>query len=183
MRIHRYIRALAMTTLFLTLAAPLIAQTSGQIAQQLAENNQVLRQYSWTMRVQIVEQDQKIVGLYKMRYDIDGDLQGTPMSSDAPPPEEIAPGVRALGRFAMSYAQPGAYAFQRFLNHAQIWEGRGQQARTVRVEGENLHVSGDSVEITIQNQRPRVMEVTTTFEGERLILTADYRELPQNGPS
>lgn len=184
-------RRIVLSYLWTPLAAGLVlfasclleAQTSSQIARQVAENNEALRRYSWTLRVEIVEKGEKMVGLYKMRYDLDGERQATALSADAPAPEDLAPGIRALGQFAMSYAQPGAYQFQRFLNNASIWEGRGDQANTVRIEGENLHVAGDEVEITVVDGRPRKMTVMTTFEGEQVVSRADYRDLPNDGPA
>jgi hypothetical protein len=135
------------------------------------------------MRVEIIEKGEKMVGLYKMRYDLDGKRQATALSADAPAPADLAPGIRALGQFAMSYAQPGAYQFHRFLNNASIWEGRGDMAKTVRIEGENMHVAGDQVEITAVDGRQRKMSTMTTFEGEQVVLRADYRDLPNDGPA
>jgi hypothetical protein len=164
-------------------ASPLLAQTNAEIVQRLTENNEALRRYSWTMRVEVNHEAETMVGLYKMRYDIDGNRQATAMSSGTPAPADVEAGIRALGQFAMSYAQPGAYAFQGYLEAAAVWEGRGPTAGTLRVEGEDLHRAGDFVTITAREGRPQTMDVKTTFNGQPTEIRAEYRALPQDGPT
>ena len=164
-------------------ASPLLAQTNAEIVQRLAENNEALRRYSWTMRVEVSGEAETMVGLYKMRYDIDGNRQATAMSSGTPPPADVEAGIRALGEFAMSYAQPGAYTFQHYLETATVWEGRGPTAGTLRLEGEDLHMLGDVVTILARDGRPQTMDVKTTFNGQPTEIRAEYRALPQDGPT
>ena len=170
--------------ILMTLAAsPLLAQTNAEIVQRLAENNEALRRYSWTMRVEVSSEAETMVGLYKMRYDIDGNRQATAMSSGTQPPADVETGIRALGEFAMSYAQPGAYTFQRYLETAAVWEGRGPTSGTLRVEGTDLHIAGDSVTIMARDGRPQTMDVKTTFNDQPTDILAEYRALPGDGPT
>lgn len=151
-----------------------------QVARAVAENNEALRAYSWTLRVEASVGGEERVGLYKVRYDFDGEIQTTPLgeADDA----DLADVLQALGDFLRPYARPGAYALHRFLNHAEIWEGRGSTANIVRIEGEDLHWSGDEIVITMADGRPRKLEAQTVFEGRPLQITVDYRDLPNNGP-
>lgn len=174
--------AVVATGVVLMTAPSASAQTSAEMAQRLAKNNEDLRRYSWTTRVEVRHEGETVTGLYKMRYDIDGVMQSTPMTSGAPGPEEVQAGIRELAELAMSYAQPGPYEFQRFLNGAQFWEGRGPTSGTLRVEGGDMHFAGDSVTLTIENGQPRRLDAKTTFNAQPTELRADYRQLPNNGP-
>ena len=169
--------------LFVVAVTSLGAQTNQEMMRQLADNNNALRTYSWTTRVQVTEKGQKTVSLYKMRYDLDGKLQATPLTSETPAPEEIEPGLRRLARLATSYTQPGTNQFAKFLATAQVWAGRGSTAGTTRIEGGSLHVAGDRVVITLNKERAERMQVTTFIDGDPFSLVAEFRGLPQDGPT
>ena len=87
----------------LLLFSPLQGQSPSELAQRLAENSSALRQYTWTMRAEVRANDQESVGLYKMRYDLDGRLQRTPMSG-AEQEDQVPPELLALARAAIAYA-------------------------------------------------------------------------------
>ena len=106
-----------------------------QVARVVAENSDALRSYSWSLRVEATIGGEERVGLYKVRYDFDGNLEMTPLDSGGG--AELAETLEALGAFLRPYGRPGAYALHQFLNNAQIWEGRGGTANTVRIEGED----------------------------------------------
>ena len=152
-----------------------------QVARVVAENSEALRNYSWSLRVEATIGGEERVGLYKVRYDFDGELETT--SVDSGTGAELVEVLQALGDFLRPYARPGAYALQRFLNNAEIWEGRGSTANTVRIEGEDLHWSGDEIVISVVDGRPRKLEAQTVFEGRPLQITVDYRDLPNDGPA
>jgi len=69
--------------LALTLAtAPLSAQQGQDLGQRLSDNYRALREYSWTMRTSAAVQGQQVsVTVDKMRYDLDGKLQVTPLGA------------------------------------------------------------------------------------------------------
>ena len=50
-----------------------------RVARAVAENNDALRAYSWTLRVEATIGGEETVGLYKVRYDFDGELETTPL--------------------------------------------------------------------------------------------------------
>jgi hypothetical protein len=62
------------------------AQQPQELVGRLVENYRKLRQYSWSMRtdVRLITQ-QQCVTLEKMRYDLDGRLQATPMGGEREP--------------------------------------------------------------------------------------------------
>jgi hypothetical protein len=170
-------------SVFVVAIASVSAQTNQELLRRLAENNDALHAYSWTTRVQVTEKGKKTVSLYKMRYDLEGKLQATPLTSDSPAPDAIEPGMRRLARLATAYAQPGTNQFAKFLATAEIWAGRGTTAGTTRIEGSNLHVSGDRVVISLGKERAQRMQVETFIDGDPFSLVVDFRGLPQDGPT
>jgi hypothetical protein len=181
LRTFRFSTALA--GLIAIAVASLAAQSNQELVRRLAENNEALKTYSWTTRVQVTEKGQKTVSMYKMRYDIDGKLQATPMTSESKAPEQIEAGLRRLARLALAYTQPGAHQFSKFLSTAEVWAGRGNTAGTTRIEGSGLHVAGDRVVITLGKERAERMQVNTTIDGDPFSLVAEFRGLPSDGPT
>ena len=151
-----------------------------QVAQKLAQNQQRLRAYSWTKRTEVLIQGQPVTRLVKVRYDIDGKLQRTPLGGSGDLTPEMLGLIRDLEDRAFDYTQPDPKAFALFLERAEIWEGRGSS--TIRVEGENFHQSGDSMELNGQGPRIDKAEIETSYRGAPLHIKADYRALPDNGP-
>ncbi len=165
----------------LLLLSPLQGQSPSELAQRLAENSSALRQYTWTMRAEVRINNQESVGLYKMRYDLDGRLQRTPMSGGEQE-EQVSPELLALARAAIAYAQPRPNIFQAFMSTAEMWEGRGSGQGTVRIEGSGMMVADDSVTITVVNGRARKMEVRSSLQDQAIFVTADYQTI-SNGPT
>ncbi len=163
------------------LLSPLQAQSASELAQRQADNSQALRQYSWTMRAEVKANGQESVGLYKMRYDLDGRLQRTPIGGGQQE-GQVTEEILALARAALAYAQPRPNIFQAFMNNAQIWEGRGGGAGTIRIEGSGMMVADDSVTITVVNGQARRMEVRSSLQEQPISVTAEYQAIP-DGPT
>ncbi len=182
---RRWIQGLVMSGLGLLLLVPggqLRAQSQGQkVAQKLSQNQQKLRAYSWTKRTEVLVEGQPVTRLVKVRYDIDGKLQGTALGASGDLTPEIRGLVRDLEDRGFAYTQPDPKAFAVFLQRSEIWEGRG--SGTIRVEGENFLQSGDSVELTGSGHRLEKAEVETSYRAAPLQIKADYRALPNNGPT
>jgi hypothetical protein len=166
----------------LTVSGNSVAQTSQQAARWVAENNTALMAYSWTTRVEVTTSggEQK-VGLFKVRYDLDENVQATPTGGGEA--EEILTALSELGAFVRAYARSGAYEFQQFMQRADVWEGRGEGAGTVRIEGTDLHRAGDEVIMTITDRRIERLEAQTAYLSTPLAIAVEYRALPDGGPS
>ena len=156
------------------------AQSPAELAQRLAENTEALRQYTWTMRAEAQINGQESVGLYKLRYDLDGQLQRTPISGGEQA-RQVPAELLALARAALAYAQPRPNIFQAFMANAQVWEGRGSGQGTVRIEGSGMMVADDSVTIMVVDGRVLKMEVRSSLQDQSILLTADYQKI-SNGP-
>ena len=168
--------------LMLVPATQLRAQSKNQqIAQKMSQNQQMLRAYSWTKRTEVLVSGEPVTRLVKVRYDIDGKLQRTTVGGSGDLTPEMRGMVADLEDRGFAYTQPDPKAFAVFLQRSEIWEGRN--SATIRIEGENFLQSGDSVELTGRGQRLEKAEVETSYRAAPLQIKADYRSLPNNGPT
>jgi hypothetical protein len=154
------------------------------LGERLAENSKTLRSYSWNMRTEVRLQGQpQSTTLEKLRYDIDGNLQVTPMGGSGQLTSDLQQAVDALTRLGFSYAQPQPAKLEQFMGRASVWEGKGRNAGTDRIEGEDFLSPGDIIEIRAKNQRADRLNVETSLNGTQVAVRADYRRLPQDGPA
>ncbi len=152
-----------------------------QLGQKLAKNYEELRNYTWTMRAQVTHDGQQSTGLFKMRYDLDGNLQRTPLDGQDLA-QTLPEDVKALARAGLSYAQPRPKIFTTFMRSAEVWSGKGPQTGTMKIEGTGMLVADDEVEISTKGGRATRMRVDGTFRGQAVTIRTDYRGLP-NGPT
>jgi len=171
-------------TVILASASWLSAQTASEVTQKLSENYKQLRQYSWTMRTEVLIQgQQQSVTVEKIRYNLDGNLQTSPLGGSGQLTPELQQAVDSAARVAFSYAQPEPTKFQAFLQKASMWEGLGANAGILRIEGEGFLQRGDFLDVRAQNQRAERLVAETLSQGTRVSVEADYRALPQEGPT
>jgi len=169
----------------MALLMPATAQQSEDFSQRISENAKELRSYSWTKRVEVREQGKVVATrLEKVRYDIDGKMQKTPLGGEGEISSELATESRNLVDRGFAYAQPNPARINTFLKQkASFWEGKGAGAGTLRIEGENFLQSGDQVEIRVKNDRPDRVEVEAKHKGTDLYIRGDYRGIPEGGPN
>ncbi len=162
---------------------PAAAQQVPELEKRITDNYRALRQYSWTMRTQVEVQGQPIsTTVEKMRYDLDGELQVTPLGGSGQLTPDMQRLVDALARLAFSYAQPDPRKFQAFIGKTSQWAGQGSNAGTLRIEGQGYLQADDSILILARNQRADQAEVKTSLQGKPVTAAAEYRALPNDGP-
>ncbi|MBW1873086.1 MAG: hypothetical protein JRJ19_13535, partial [Deltaproteobacteria bacterium] len=134
----QFLITLGATLLLVHLSGQLLAQDKQAIAQRLAENAQKLREYSFTKRTEVRIQGQtKMTRLEKVRWDIDGRQQETPMGGSGEVTSEVNKDVQSLMQTGFAYAAPDHRKLMSFLqNKAEFWEGKGAGAGTLRIEGQ-----------------------------------------------
>jgi hypothetical protein len=164
---------------------PAIAQQNEDYGKQIAQNAKELRSYSWTKRTEIREQGEEVATrVEKVRYDIDGKIQRTPLGGEGEISTALATESRNLVDRGFAYSQPDPNRIRTFLQQkASFWEGKGAGTGTLRIEGENFLQSGDQVEIRVKNERPDRMEVEAKHKGAALYIRADFRGIPDGGPN
>jgi len=164
-------------------AASLPAQQNEEAIDCLYIDQRALREYSWSMRTAVTVQDeQAIVKVDKMRYDLDGMLQVTPLGGSGQLSSERQQLVDTLADFAFEYAQPDPQKFVTFVARADQWEGRGAKAGITRIEGEDFLRLDDSVQINARNGSMDKGKFISSLEGFHVVVEAEYRTLPENGP-
>lgn len=162
-----------------------IAQQNEDYGKRIAQNAKELRAYSWTKRTEIRQQGEVVATrVEKVRYDIDGKIQRTPLGGEGEITTELVTESRNLVDRGFAYAQPDPDRISEFLQQkASFWEGKGAGAGTLRIEGEDFLQSGDQVEIRVKNDRPDRMEVEAKHKGAALYIRADFRGIPNGGPN
>ena len=183
MRINGFLnKGLFMAALALAIPSA-IAQQAQNVDKRISDNYSALRQYSWTMRTAVEVQGQQISAtVEKMRYDLDGKLQVTPLGGSGNLTPEMQKLADALARLAFSYAQPDPQKFQAFYNKTTQWEGQGKNAGTLRIEGEGFLQGDDVIEIIARNGRVDKSMIRTALQGTPVNIEAEYLALPKDGP-
>jgi hypothetical protein len=187
--------------LLVALSVVLTAAQSPSFADGQKTNAQALRQYSWKARTELkLKGESKSVKIEQVRYDLNGQLQKTPLSAppqQAAPPapggrgarlkgkivenkkEEFAEMMQGLGQLVMSYAH-----LQAFAAGASKGRGEGAMQGTAQIQGLNVLQAGDSMTIWIDpaSQMMRRAEIKTVYDNKPATLVAEYRSVP-NGPT
>jgi hypothetical protein len=164
-------------------ASSLPAQQDELDIDGLSIDHSALREYSWSMRTAVTDQDKEAkVKVDKMRYDLDGNLQVTPLGGSGQLSPERQQFTDELMQLALEYAQPDAQKFIAFVARADQWEGRGKNLGITRIEGEDFLYIGDSVQINARNNSMDKGRFTSSLDGAYVVIEAEYRKLPEDGP-
>ena len=188
------------TAVLLLATAALPFQMDQQFSQAQQQNAMALRQYAWKSRTEIQRGGEtKNVQLAYMRYDINGSVQKTPISS-TPQAQLPTRGIRGLiaqkkmenfmgtmeglGALAKSYADLPPSAMQRFMASAMVAPEMGQQQKLFRITGTGLLQPGDSMTIWIDavTRKQRRVEIHTSLERKPVTIVSDFQDL-QAGPT
>ena len=192
------------------LSAGASAQQKEQFVAAQQANKAALREYTWQRRTELkLKGESKKVTTEQIRYDIDGKLQKTPIGGapEQAPPEQPAAGrgrrggrvkakvienkkeefaelMQNLGALVASYGQLPQDKLQAFAKNATTGKGEGAEAGTVRIQGGNVLVDGDSMSIWIDptSFMMRRVEIATSLDKKPVSLVSEYRSL-DNGPT
>jgi len=149
--------ALSLTT------AAVSAQIDPKFVQSQQQNAQALRQYTWKSRTEIRKGGEtKNVQLNLMRYDINGTLEKTPISSTPQPQlptrglrghiaqkkkEDFIDRLNSLEMLARSYSELPPDKMQRFMATAITTAETGAQQKLLRIKGSDVVQPGDSMTV------------------------------------
>jgi hypothetical protein len=203
-------QAVASTVVAFTLMTAIAsAQQKEQFVQAQQANTTALREYTWKRRTELkLKGESKKVTMEQVRYDIDGKLEKTAIGGAPEPPqeqpaagrgrrggrlkqevienkkEEFAELMQNLGALAASYGQLPQEKLQDFAKTATVVKGDGADAGTVRIQGANILVEGDSMSIWIDptSYMMRRVEIGTWLEKKPVSLVSEYRSV-DNGPT
>jgi len=188
------------TAVLLLATAALPFQMDQQFAQAQQQNAMALRQYAWKSRTEIQKGGEtKNVQLAYMRYDLNGSVQKTPVSS-TPQAQLPTRGIRGLiaqkkkenfmetmdglGALARSYADLPPSAMQRFIASAMMAPEMSQQQKLFRIAGNNVLQPGDSMTIWVDavTRKQRRVEIHTSLDRKPVTIVSEFQDLPA-GPT
>src|SRR6266542_145430 len=156
-------------------------------------NAALMRQYSWTSRTEVIDQGQvKDLRLDTVTYGPDGQLQRSVMNDQSAPlpfgflrrkiaeaerqkVEEYLTGLRNL---LEQYTLPTAGKVQDFMSRATA---TGPDASGLfEMTGQNVVYAGDTFSLWVNPRTRHVqrIQVSTTFQGDPISLTATFKTLP-----
>ena len=195
-------RAVALVTPFVLLTAVAIsAQIDQQFAQAQQHNALALKKYQWKSRTEIQKDGEtKKVQLALMRYDADGNVQKTVISS-TPEPELPKFGLRkavakkkmgdfkdtlaALEALGRSYSELTPDRLQRFMASSTITPELTAQQKLVRIAGRDVLQAGDSMTVLLDavSRKQRRIEIQTWLDQKPVRIVSEFQDLPQAGPT
>ncbi|HXD32889.1 MAG TPA: hypothetical protein VN643_17325 [Pyrinomonadaceae bacterium] len=174
---------------------------SGQINQQFAqaqqENAAALRKYEWKSRIEIQRDGEtKNVQVALMRYDSDGSLQKTTVSTTSEQDlrkhglrgliaqkkkNAFMERVEDLGALAKSYGSLPPDKMQRLMATASI----NPDQKETRVALHGVLQSGDSMTLWLDpvSRKQRRVEVETFMEKKPVRIVLEFQDLLQSGPT
>lgn len=195
-------RAVALVAPFVLLTAVAIsAQIDQQFAQAQQNNALALKKYQWKSRTEIQKDGEtKKVQLALMRYDADGNVQKTVISS-TPEPDLPKFGLRkavakkkmgefkdtlaALEALARSYSELPPDRLQRFMSSSTITPELTAQQKLVRIAGRDVLQAGDSMTVFLDavSRKQRRIEIQTSLDQKPVRIVSEFQDLPQGGPT
>jgi len=192
--------------LFVLVAVVLFAQDASQFAQAQKDNAAKLKEYTWKSRTELkLKGESKKITLEQVRYDMDGQLQKTPIGG-APEAqqqqqqqssggrsggrlkqkiieqkkEEFADTMKGLVQLASSYASVKPEKWQQFMQTAT----KSQENGVVKISGKGVQLPDDSVAICVnpQNWMLQRVEIQTIYDKNPVSIKLEYKSI-QDGPT
>jgi len=165
-----------------------------QVAAGMTSNQEALRDYAWQSRVSVeVDGEEKKVDLYQVRYDLDGNLQKTPMGGEADQKKVRGPirkrKAKKKKKEAAEFAaevkeQLQAYmapdALRKALSEAFVRKDGG----VVMLQAQDVVAKGDQLEFELIEATKQVMTMSIQAEadGSPLDVEITFQRLP-DGPN
>jgi hypothetical protein len=184
---------IAIAVLIASFATPALSQDNAQIAERVTkarqENAAKTTNYSWTKRTEVkVKGEVKSTITEMIRYDLDGELQKTPISQDtAKGPKgirgkvankkggEMKDWMTDLGKVLHEYSLPTSGNLLDFLNKAKVEKGD----EGIELTAVNVVIPVDSMTMWLSPDFELTRtEVTTEHDGADVRLTADHATTP-----
>ncbi len=173
--------------------APSLTEMAVRVTEARKANATLMRQYSWTSRTEVIDQGQvKDTRIDAVNYGPDGRLQRSIMNDQSAPlpfgflrrriveyertkVEEYLTGLRGL---LEQYSLPTAGKVQDFMNKAIA---SGPDANGLfEMTGRNVVFPDDTFSLWVdpRTRHAQKIQVSTTFEGDPVNLTATFKTLP-----
>jgi hypothetical protein len=194
-------RALSLVVMLVASPPAIVAQTSHSsstdvtvlVTEARAANDALMRQYTWISRTEMIDQGQvKDVRIEAVTYGSEGRLQRSALNDPAAPfprgflrwhvaeherqkVEEYVAGLRSL---LEDYTLPRAGQVQNFINTTTA--SGPDSGGLVKLTGRNVVLPGDTFAVWIDptTRHGQKVQVSTSFDGDIVTLTATFKTLP-----
>ncbi|HVP69163.1 MAG TPA: hypothetical protein VMT17_18075 [Anaeromyxobacteraceae bacterium] len=168
------------------------AAATVQVEQSRAQNAALMRQYSWTERLEFLVNGQvKDLRIDTVNFAPDGKLQRTVLNDQSAPlpggflrrrvaenkKKEIEEYIQGLGKLLREYTLPTPGAVMNFMDTATpVPAGNGQ----LLITGQGVVQPGDSLSVWIDaaTKKTKKVAVTSSYQGNPVNLTATFNTLP-----
>lgn len=191
------VRGIGGTILLLTAVSSsgfAVAQ-SGQMwamAETYKRNQEELQAYSWKSRTEVtVGGKVKELTLFRVRYDLDGKLDKTPIGTGEirtrrakKKLKQAAALTQDLRELTRSYTQFTPRQMHSVFARAGEWRGQGATENVTRVQARGVVRHGDSMDIWVDSRTRhlRKVEIRTSLDGEFVSVVTEFRDL-EDGPT
>ena len=172
---------------------PAVTNMAVRVVEARKANAALMQQYSWTSRTEVIDRGQvKDLRLDAVNYGPGGQLQRSTMNDQSAPlpsgflrrrvaeherkkVEEYLSGLRGL---LDQYTLPTAGKVQDFMNRATATGP--DPSGLFEMAGHSVVVPGDTFSLWVDpaTRHPRKIQVSTTFQGDPVSLTATFKTLP-----
>lgn len=184
------------------LGTGLAVAQSGQLramGETFKRNRHELRDYTWTRRTEVtVKGEVKELTLTHMRYDLDGNLQQTPIGEQGKKKvrgpirkrrarqkqKKAAAFNQDLRDLIRAYTQFTPQQMHSAFSRASVFPGQGDTEGMIRVQVRSVVREGDSMFMWADalTGRMRKFEIMTSLEGEPVKVITEFHDL-ENGPT
>lgn len=168
--------------------------------QAQKQNGAAQRRYTWMSRTELLlKGESKNVKVESVFYNNQGQLEKTVVEST---PQQDPGGGRlkqrivekkkaefqelmeGLGGLAQSYAHLSPEQMQALMQSASISQGQGEMQGTMRIQGTNVVVQGDTMTLWVDPQTFlfRQVQIDSLYEKKPMKLSVEFQDIP-NGPT
>jgi len=168
--------------------------------QAQKQNGAAQRRYTWMSRTELLlKGESKNVKVESVHYNNQGQLEKTVVESA---PEQDPGGgplkkrivakkkaefkelMEGLGGLAQSYAHLSPEQMQALAQSASISQGQGEMQGTLRIQGTDVVVQGDTMTLWVDPQTFlfRQVQIDSIYDEKPMKLDVEYQDLPQ-GPT
>jgi hypothetical protein len=188
------IRRSVLALILLLFGSVSLAQSKIELAEKLADNMHSLRDYQWTMRIQVREGGTtKYTFLESVEYDSEGNLVRDLVEGEDP--QERKKGIfnyqqqlhsrqellRSLIERTIAYGHASPETWKKLvLTSLAIPEPDGI---IDNIENTGFLARSDAVRLGLQNQLPKLVGIKTSHAGAPLDLRIEFKRIEGGGPA
>jgi len=182
MHFRNVTRSILAVAVVAAIAAPLVAQEFGEIAEQFRRNGEAMRNYSWKSKVDFeIDGEVRSTQLFGVSFDDEGRIHREPIETDGKytKQQDIAETTLInIRNLIDGYVHMSPEAFKAAFgdNPRSIRAGTGEEP--TRIRASNVIARGDVMEVRVDPDTHRVLKLTldTVLQKSAVHVVADFQE-------